>query len=103
MYLLVETGRDVRQVDGGVGPVAGQRRHADALLAVGVLVLRDELDAAAALLRDRRTVLVHHLQIALKNKTPFKRLSTTLRKRKTYGPGGWPFDSSLNDATELPR
>ena len=47
---------------GGVGPVAGHRGHAHALLAVGVLVGGDILEAAAAALRYGCPVLIGYLK-----------------------------------------
>ena len=47
---------------GGVGPVPGDGRDPDTALPARVLVLRDELDAAAAALGDGRAVLVDDLE-----------------------------------------
>lgn len=56
--LLVEPGADVMHVDRRVGPVPRNRRHPNPPLSRRVLILRDELDAAAATLRYRRRVLI---------------------------------------------
>ena len=60
--LLVEAVAHLVHVGGGVDPVARDGGDAHALAAARVLIGVDELDEAAATLRQRRRLLTHHVE-----------------------------------------